>query len=579
MSRAKRIRIEEDQQVSADDVEEKMDLINSLDNDSLAQIFMLLPISERITMSEVCSKWKEACQLAWHDIKKYKCSDAIVRGYEKCILTQSYVEEVLFNCGIYLKELILSKVCNSSILPIVAEHCKNLTTLEFEIIGVHTYHTDHFVEAFTQLEQLKVVKIHIFGDAFQFQILNSLPRDINEIHLFFGPRKQAKALGMDPEPSCTILSACEVDPVSPSLFSLERFTNLRSLTIRSYDITDIIQEISKKTTLVYLDLQECETKNEIFTFNQLSNLEHLNIKDVLFKNSQSQNSPNLLSGIFNACKNLKHLDAPGFLVDLAKIEMGNWVNLRNLVYLNICWRASDAIIKKIIKYCNNLEFINADTLNGESTVKLTKLENFKYLDFDWSNNINKEEMVAILNNCKKIKRLVIFGGDRVEASIYNDLSKLQYIENLNLSFCDKVGDSAIIAIAKNCKLLKSLNIAVCPSITSTAFIALTSLKNLKELDVAVNDNVEDNFIVKLRGIKSLSCSDCGELTDAGVIQFIKNNPDLEFLDIWDTQITTDTIIAAEEVSKNRTNDTFLSIRTNDPDLKRALIKSQWLTLD
>ncbi|XP_044003962.1 uncharacterized protein LOC122849334 [Aphidius gifuensis] len=187
MMSAKEIHIKKDQQVSADDVEEKMDLINSLDNDSLAQIFMLLPISERITMDQVCLKWKEACQLAWHDIKKYKCTNAIVRSYEKCILTQSYVEKILFNCGIYLKELILSKICNSTIMPIIAEYCKNLTTLEFEIdVWKDSSYTDRFVEAFTHLKQLKVVKIHISGSESQFQMLNSLPKDINEIHLFFG---------------------------------------------------------------------------------------------------------------------------------------------------------------------------------------------------------------------------------------------------------------------------------------------------------------------------------------------------------------------------------------------------------
>ncbi|XP_044001845.1 uncharacterized protein LOC122848084 [Aphidius gifuensis] len=570
MMGAKRICIDKDQQTSTDNVDEKMDLINSLDNDSLAQVFMMLPISERITMDQVCSKWKEACQLAWHDIKKYKCTNTIVRNHEKCILTQSYVEKILFNCGIYLKELILSKFCNSSIMPVIAEYCKDLTTLEFEIIRFETYDTDYFGEAFKQLDQLKVVKIHISGYIFQFQMLNSLPKDITEIHLFFGLKV------VYPE-QCFWLSP---SPVSPSLFSLRKLTNLQSLTIRSYDITDIIEEISKKTTLVYLDLQECKTENKIFTFNELSNLEHLNIKDVFFIDSQSKIIPDLLSGIFNKCKKLKHLDAPDFDVDLAEIEMENWVNLENLVYLNSRWRASDALIEKIIGYCNNLEFINTDTLNSKSIIKLTKLENLNYLDFERTNNVNKEVMVAISNNCKKLKHLVLPMYNKVEASLFDDLSKLQYIESLNLAFSYKLEDSAIIAIAKNCKLLKSLNLRRCHSITSTAYIALASLKNLNELDVESNENVEDTFIVKLRGIKSLNCSECNNLTDAGVIQFIKNNPDLEFLDIsCNKKITIDTIFAADEAVKNRTNDTFLCIKTRDPVLKEACIKSQWLTCD
>ncbi|XP_044001840.1 SCF E3 ubiquitin ligase complex F-box protein GRR1-like [Aphidius gifuensis] len=574
MGRAKRRRIKKNHQVSTDYVEEKVDFINSLDNDSLAQIFMMLPISERIAMDQVCFKWKEACQLAWHDIKKYKCTNTIVRNNKKCVLTQSHVKKILFKCGIYIKELILSKICDSSIMPIIAEYCRNLSTLEFEldVDGDHRY-TDLCDEAFTQLKQLKVVKIHITGDILKSQMLNSLPNDINEIHLFF-PFEWG-------EFSCSnrgmwVSDCCSSYYIPPSRFSLRKFTNLRKLTIRTCDITSIIKEISKKTTLVYLDLQKCRTEKEIFTFNQLSNLEHLNIKDVYFVDSRMKDFPNLLSGIFNSCKNLKHLDAPGFHVDLAEIKMENWVNLKNLVYLNIRWQASDAIIKNIIKYCNNLEFINIDKLNSESTIKLTRLENLNYLKFAKTNNINNEVMAAILNNCKKLKHLEIDRRSRVEASIFDDLSKLQYIENLNLSSCDKVGDSAIIAIAKNCKLLKSLNIGACFSITSTAFIALTSLKNLKELDVAVNENVEDNFIVKLRGIKSFFCYECDRLTDAGVIQFIKNNPDLEFLNINDTYLTIETIVGAEEAVKNRTNDTFLTIESIGLDFKEALIESPWL---
>ncbi|XP_044001943.1 F-box/LRR-repeat protein 2-like [Aphidius gifuensis] len=578
MMSAKRICIDKDQQTSTDDVYEKMDLINSLDNDSLAQIFILLPVSERITMDDVCSKWKEACQLAWHDIKKYKCSDAIVRGYEKCILTQSYVEKILFKCRIYLKELILSRICDSSIMPVIAEYCKNLTTLEFEIVVQKEGNADRFGEAFTQLKQLKVVKIYINKSCeFQFQILNSLPKDINEIHLFFGLNNSPGGSGINLEELSVLTYSCKNDPETPSLFSLREFTNLQSLTIRSHEISHIIQEISKKTSLVYLDLERCTTKDEIFTFDQLSNLEHLNLKDAFFWDRRLDIPSNLLGDILNTCKNLKHLDPPDLDADLAEIKINNCVNLRNLVYLNIRWRASDALIENIIKYCNNLKFINIDNLTSESIIKLTKLENLNYLKFGYSNDINDEVMVAVSNNCKKLKHLVLHVYNKVEASLFDGLSKLQYIESLNLALCWEIEDSAIIAIAENCKLLKSLNLRECHLITSTALIALTNLKNLKELNVGSNDNVEDNFIVKLRGIKSLNCSGCNKLTDAGVIPFIKNNPDLESLDISNTNVTTDTIVAADEVSKNRTNDTFLSIRTINPDLEKALVKSQWLT--
>ena len=53
MSSIKRRHIEEKQQQASDDhVHEMKDLINTLSLDSLAQIFMLLPISERLLFTD-----------------------------------------------------------------------------------------------------------------------------------------------------------------------------------------------------------------------------------------------------------------------------------------------------------------------------------------------------------------------------------------------------------------------------------------------------------------------------------------------------------------------------------------------
>ncbi|XP_044021221.1 uncharacterized protein LOC122861078 [Aphidius gifuensis] len=127
---AKKICVEKDQQISDDGDKSQRKVINSLDYSSLAKIIMLLPIPERIAMEEVCTKWKEASQLAWYDIKKYKCEFTIGRSYDNCLLTRSYLEKILSRCGSYLEELSLSDVCDLYIMPFVGNHCKNLTSLE-----------------------------------------------------------------------------------------------------------------------------------------------------------------------------------------------------------------------------------------------------------------------------------------------------------------------------------------------------------------------------------------------------------------------------------------------------------------
>ncbi|XP_044007280.1 protein ARABIDILLO 1-like [Aphidius gifuensis] len=258
---AKRICVGGDQQTSDDGNKDQKKVVNnSLDYDSLAKIIMLLPIAERIEMEKVCTKWKEACQLAWYDIKKYKCELSIGRSYDNRLLTQQYLEKILLMCGIYLNELSLSDVCKASIMPFVGDHCKNLTSLE----------------------------------------LPSIP-----------------------------------------------------------------------------------------------------------------------------------------------------------------------------------------------------------------------------------------GGPLSFPSVLDELSKLQYLEHLNLRAAKNLEDSTIIAIGNNCKYLKSLDIQDCIAITETALVTLTNLENLQKLNVR-SLNITDDFIIKLKGLKELHCNGCKKLTNAGIIQLIKNNPDLEEISVRDT---------------------------------------------
>ncbi|XP_044019983.1 pre-mRNA-splicing factor CWC22 homolog [Aphidius gifuensis] len=174
---------------------------------------------------------------------------------------------------------------------------------------------------------------------------------------------------------------------------------------------------------------------------------------------------------------------------------------------------------------------------------------------------HEESIIAISNNCKKLKRLEIprciivpsIDGEPLSSpSVLDELSKLQCLEHLNLSHSKNLQDSTIIAIANHCKNLKSLDIQCCTSLTETALVALTNFKNLQKLNVNHINTITDSFIIKLKGLKELHCNQCKKLTNAGVIQLIKNNPDLELLDVYYIDnITIDLIIAADQATKNR----------------------------
>ncbi|XP_044001443.1 uncharacterized protein LOC122847691 [Aphidius gifuensis] len=580
---AKKICVETDQRTSDGDDKDPKIVINSLDYDSLAKIIMLLPIPERIDMEKVCTKWKEACQLAWYDIKEYKCQSSIGRCYDNRLLTQSYLEKILLRCGKYLNKLSLSDVCNSSIMSFVGDHCKNLTSLECEFDD----NADYIVQALTQLDKLKCIKMLLKSTTKKkvinlFEIINSLPEEINEIHL---------------------LNNCWwLYDEHAVLFSFKKFINLQKLTLLDFYVDELIlQEIAEATTLVHLNIQLYDTQTEFPLFDKLVNLEYIKIKSKAEEDiegiEEKEVSTKIVNTIFCKCKNLKHLDIPNDFCDLAKIPLAKWKNLRNLEYLTLsCYEVSPDLADTIVKYCKNLKHLCIKPIchfiKTSVVKKLTKLENLESFIINlWLFKLTEESIIAISNNCKKLKRLELnncflvpsIDSDELSSpTVLNELSKLQYLEHLSLYDAQSFEDNTIIAIANNCKNLKSLDICCLTyDITETALVAVTKLENLEILKVNYR-NISDNFIIRLKGLKELHCVHCRNLTETGIIQFIKNNQDLEMINIETIgNITIDLVIGADQATKNRTNGIVLHIIIDNFSIieaSKSIIGSQWLVV-
>ncbi|XP_044001254.1 uncharacterized protein LOC122847322 [Aphidius gifuensis] len=461
-------------------------------------------------------------------------------------------------------------------MPFIGAHCKNLTTLECKFNdNSFIDNADDFVQAFTQLDKLKCIKITMNHNYLNktinlSAIIDSLPEKINEIHLFSEPWWEVKRN----------ISMC-----------VQRFRNLQKLTSVGLCLDNIIlNEIADITTLVYLNIEIYDTYENLSLFNKLVNLEYINLTMGISKYKPQILSTEVLNTIFSTCKNLKHLDMTSGSYDIADIPLRKWINFQNLQHLGISCDIMPDLANTIVKYCKNLKHLRIPNYYGNDTYafkKLTELENLECLILDGPIDLHEDSIIAISNNCKKLQRLEIPSCTIKPAiddvplsspSVLDELSKLQYLEHLNLRDAKNLADSTIIAIANNCKNLKSLDITACTDLTEAALVALTNLKNLQKLNVECLDIVTDSFLIKLKGIKELYCDDCQNFTDAGIIQFIKNNPDLEKISVrYINNITVDIVIAADQATKNRTNGIILHIIMDSFFIFEAkpIIKSQW----
>ncbi|XP_044020107.1 F-box/LRR-repeat protein 3-like [Aphidius gifuensis] len=443
-------------------------------------------------------------------------------------------------------------VCDSSIIPYVSDHCKNLTSLECEFnVDSLKYDAGHFVQAFTHEESVIAISNNC---------------------------KKLKRLEI---PLCTLVPSIHTDPLSSSsvldelsklqclehlnlsnsknledkirgcmgltetaLVGLTNLKNLQQLNVSHIDIiTD--SSIIKLKGLKELHCNECKKLTNAGIIQFIKNNPDLELLDVSFIDNitidliiaadQATKNHSTIIAIGNNCKNLKSLDIQG-CTSLTETALVALTNMKNLQILNV----------------GDLDIITDSFL--------IKLKGLKELHCNGCEKLtNAESIIAISNNCKKLKRLEIPHSFIVPSihteplsspSVLDEISKLQYLEHLNLGYTINLKDSTIIAIANNCTNLKSLDIQGCYTITEIALVALLNLKNLQKLDVSRLDIITNSFLIKLKGLKEFDCVGCEKLTNVGIIQFIKNNPDLEKIVVRGIgNITTDLVIGADQLTE------------------------------
>ncbi|XP_044004113.1 ATP-dependent DNA helicase RRM3-like [Aphidius gifuensis] len=86
-----------------------------------------------------------------------------------------------------------------------------------------------------------------------------------------------------------------------------------------------------------------------------------------------------------------------------------------------------------------------------------------------------------------------------------------------------------------------------------ALFTLTTLEKLETLNVSGIDGVTDEFIVRLKRFKSLDFHRCKNITANGIVQLMKNCPDLEDLDLRWSHITFPMIVEANHATGNPIN--------------------------
>ena len=224
--------------------------------------------------------------------------------------------------------------------------------------------------------------------------------------------------------------------------------------------------------------------------------------------------------------------------------------LKKLAFV-ACDSVDDAVVKKIAQCCPLLTHLelteSAATFSAEALLALfTSCTQLEYLNLEDNVGTELDEATLralgkncphlhtlLLNKCSftesglaqlatfctTLRRLEAVSTDTSDAGLTAILSANKLLEYLNLSYCTKLTDTAMAAMAKHCGKLKHLRLESCTGITSNGFLCVPpGCKRLQEVWLSRNVFVNNKCITALAQhcprLEFLRANECKKVTDA-----------------------------------------------------------------
>ncbi|KAF7992948.1 hypothetical protein HCN44_005729 [Aphidius gifuensis] len=185
-------------------------------------------------------------------------------------------------------------------------------------------------------------------------------------------------------------------------------------------------------------------------------------------------------------------------------------------------------------------------------LKFTNLRSLKLQNLELDNNL-----MNAMTQSQNLTHLDLKGSTLLGKKTW--LKNLTNLKIINLTFIQNIDDNFMISLQNNCKKLTKIDLSYCRYISNFGLSQLGHLENLEKILLNGVDKVDNSIITKLQNLKSLECIYCQNVTDKSIIKILNNSPNLEYLNIFKTGITSETLNCLSDVMKKRGNNINLNI--------------------
>ncbi|XP_044017098.1 uncharacterized protein LOC122858338 [Aphidius gifuensis] len=342
-----------------------MMIIERVNDDCLAEIFMYVPACERPKIALVCKKWTRVLDNSWFNVKKLELTHWEYDEYPHFLERNnptidrqfSFLKSLLYKCGHYLRELDLSVYAHCNILPVISEYCQNLVKLRIRINNIDDAILDN---AFSQLSKLKVLKI-IFHGCFH-DIYPSVPTTL--INSLINVADTLTDLNITNWPAVLPETARFPEEMTNVISQLKA---LRKFGIAGIECPKSLYDYLKNSKTIETNSDHvCYIKINIDVSEPIDRIERLDIAGCKI-------SDDCIYTIANTMKRLHTLAVSCLL--LTDTGIGACIKMSNLKYL---------------------VFDGFNNTATDSSIKL--LKNLTHLKLPFSNKITDESAIKVLEN-------------------------------------------------------------------------------------------------------------------------------------------------------------------------------------
>ncbi len=223
------------------------------------------------------------------------------------------------------------------------------------------------------------------------------------------------------------------------------------------------------------------------------------------------------------------------------------------ISLKACPKITGNILTSLNDYCEAL-----DTLDISLCTNLTDVPNLKKKFSSLSalvlgpvsSDLNNQSIAKLLKSCLNLK-MINLRQSQVEDSTIELMSKHNpYLEEVDLSDCDKIGLKSLISLNEHCReSLLSLILAGCDRICTIKPLEirdqLKAFNKLALLDLArlkgLPPKLIDAFLKNCKHLTWVDFTECGTLTDDHVHLLASNNPELTYVNLSSCSLTSRSI--------------------------------------